>query len=49
MNPLKSNCIIEWELYHIVNDTQNKFINRLKLEIERKKEKKKGIKKPKQS
>lgn len=45
MNLQNHFSIFDWETYHLINDTQSKFIKRMKLEIERANEKKKGLKK----
>lgn len=49
MNPLNSNCIIDWDKYHLINDSQSKFVTAVKRELvkDKEKEKKKGIKKHK--
>ena len=41
MNPLNSNCIIDWEVYHLVNNTQSKFTNAVKLKLKKDKLKEK--------
>jgi len=49
MNPLNHCSIHDWEIYHLINDTQSKFITAVKreLKIDKRKEKKKEVGKPK--
>jgi len=49
MNPLNANCIIDWEDFQLVNNSQSKFVNAIYRQIKRDKvkAKKKEIGKPK--
>ena len=45
---LQNHCsIYDWEVYHLINDTQSKFVSAVKKEVKKEKKKNKEVKKPK--
>ncbi len=47
MRPQNDSSIHNWELYHLINDTQSKFVSAVKRELKKEKEKNKEVKKTK--
>jgi hypothetical protein len=46
MRHQNDSSIHNWELYHLINDTQSKFVTAVKRGLKIEKEKKKEVKKP---